>query len=350
MSSLNLLSMKYYKLNKSFLLERGQTIDDLQVAYHTYGQLNRDKSNVIWVCHALTANSDVLDWWSGLFGVNKYFDPQQYFIVCANVLGSHYGTTNPLSVDLDKGKPYYKDFPLFSMRDISRLHIELANHLGIEKINTLIGGSIGGQQALEWSILEPNRINNLVLLATNAVHSSWGIAFNESQRWAIENDPTWADDNINSGLTGMRIARSVALLSYRNYKTYEKSQQRVSEKLFPIKAGSYQKYQGEKLAKRFNAYSYWYLSKAMDSHDVGRGRGSVEKALESIQARTIIFSFHNDILFPKSEQEFLSRYIPHATLFNVATDYGHDGFLIETDKIEKVLQEINWLNKLKMAI
>lgn len=331
--------MRKYKLSESFQLESGAILPEVEIAYHTFGQLNDKKDNVVWVCHALTANSDVMDWWEGLFGEDDLFNPKDYFIVCANVLGSHYGTTNPLSINPKTKEPYFHNFPLFTIRDFAALHIELANHLGIEKINVLTGGSLGGQQALEWSILEPERIRHLVLLATNAAHSPWGIAFNESQRMAIEADQTWAERHPDAGLNGMKTARSMALLSYRNYATYDQTQSRKNEEVFPDRAGSYQRYQGEKLARRFNAFSYWYLSKAMDSHNVGRNRGGVEAALKRIQAKTLVLTLENDILFPDEEQERLAAGIFDADYHKIPSVYGHDGFLIEVEKIGKVIRD-----------
>src|SRR5690606_34888383 len=172
------MSFEVYKHNEPFELESGKKLNGLQIAYHTYGKLNEKKDNVIWVSHALTANSDVFDWWKGLFGENSLFNPQDHFIVCPNILGSHYGTTSPLSINPDTGQPYYLSFPQFTVRDMAAIHPLLANHLGINEINVLIGGSLGGQQAIEWAISEPKRIQKLILMATNAQHSPYGIAFN----------------------------------------------------------------------------------------------------------------------------------------------------------------------------
>jgi homoserine O-acetyltransferase len=266
-----------YKYNKPFELESGKQLKELQIGYNTYGKLNKDADNVVWVCHALTANSDVFDWWKGLFGVNDHFNPDDYFIVCANILGSHYGTTNPLSINPATGQPYYLAFPQFTVRDMVKAHILLAESLGVDDIEVLIGGSLGGQQAVEWAIMEPERIKSIVLIATNAKHSPWGIAFNESQRLAISADHTFYSNSPDGGQKGLKAARSIALLSYRNYQTYAATQQEDEDHLVDgYKAASYQNHQGQKLVNRYNAYSYWYLSKTMDSHNVGRGRHGVE--------------------------------------------------------------------------
>lgn len=327
-----------YKHSKQFKLENGKKLRHVEIAYQTYGKLNAKKDNVIWACHALTANADVLDWWKGLFGSNDLFNPEEHFIVCANVLGSHYGTTNPLSINPVTGLPYYLAFPEFTVRDLVAAHRLLAKHLGIDYIKVLIGGSLGGQQALEWAISDASIVENLILMATNAVHSPWGIAFNESQRLAISADRTFYAQKPDGGLKGLKVARSIALLSYRTYDAYAATQlESVNDKTDSFRASSYQNYQGEKLCKRFNAYSYWYLTKAMDSHNVGRGRKSVIEALSLVKANTLVIGIENDVLFPLSEQALLAKHIPDATFQSIRSAYGHDGFLIETDILTNVI-------------
>jgi homoserine O-acetyltransferase len=333
--------LKNHTLNhtNTFQLESGRTLAELTIAYSTIGQLNAKKDNVIWVCHALTANSEVAAWWPGIIGEGKLYDPANYFIICANILGSCYGTTGPLETEKKKGKPYFIDFPQFTIRDMVAVHEILRNHLQIKKIHTCIGGSLGGQQAMEWAISNPALISNLILLATNAHHSPWGIAFNESQRMAIKSDPTWQEARADAGQEGLKAARAIALLSYRNYDTYQLSQVETDlEKTDDYKASSYQNYQGEKLINRFNCHSYWYLSKAMDSHNVGRGRGGVSKALGSIKAHTLLIGITTDILFPVSEQRFLEENIPNSVFNEIDSLFGHDGFLIETEKIERSIK------------
>ncbi len=327
-----------YKHPKLFKLENGKKLRNVEIAYQTYGKLNANKDNVIWACHALTANADVLDWWDGLFGNSALFNPNEHFIVCANILGSHYGTTNPLSTNPVTGQPYYLSFPEFTIRDLTGLHQLLAKHLGIDSIKVLIGGSLGGQQALEWAIAKTINVENLILVATNAVHSPWGIAFNESQRLAISTDRTFYANQPDGGLKGLKAARSIALLSYRTYEAYAATQlESVNDKTGNYRASSYQNYQGEKLCKRFNAYSYWYLSKAMDSHNVGRGKKSITAALGEVEANTLVIGIDNDILFPISEQKFLAEHITGAQFSSINCAYGHDGFLIETDKLTNII-------------
>jgi homoserine O-acetyltransferase/O-succinyltransferase len=310
---------------KTFTLESGKQLENLTIAYHTYGEYKKGITPVIWVCHALTANSDVADWWANIFGENKLLDPEKYFIVCANNLGSCYGTTSPISLQNGSNKKYGKAFPTITIRDIIATHIALKNHLNIEEIFLLIGGSMGGQQAMEWAIQEPSVIKNLVLLATNAKHSPWGIAFNEVQRMAIEN-----------GKDGLEVARAIAMLSYRNYEMYERTA-KPNETVGNYGAASYQRHQGEKLALRFDTDCYYVLSSAMDSHDVSRGRESIVAALATITANTLVIGIATDILFPIKEQVFLHDNIPNSTLKLIDSPYGHDGFLTEGEEINAII-------------
>jgi homoserine O-acetyltransferase len=328
-------NMKQYTFPDTLHLEKGGRLRTPVVAYHTYG--NPDKP-VVWVCHALTANSDVFDWWAGLFGPQDLFNPDDYYIVCANVLSSCYGTTGPLSENPDTGVPYYHDFPEVTIRDMVTLHESLRRHLGIERIHLLLGGSLGGQQALEWAIAQPDRIEQLVLIATNARHSAWGIAFNESQRMAIEADATWRKRHEKAGDAGMRAARAIALLSYRHYDTYDEFQTDTEPLLNNYRAVTYQQYQGEKLSRRFNAFSYYRLSQAMDAHHIGRGRSSAAEAAQQVTARTLVVSISSDVLFPPEEQAWLSRHIPHARYIVIDSKYGHDGFLVEPQKLSALFQ------------
>lgn len=330
-----------FQYNKPFQLESGVTLPGYHLAYTTHGQLNPAKDNVVWVFHALTANSDPAEWWDGLTGEGKLFDPSRYFIICVNMPGSCYGSLGPLDTNPETDEPYYHQFPLFTTRDIIRTFQPLKVDLGINKIHIGIGGSMGGQQLLEWAIEEPELFEHIVPLATNAFHSPWGIAFNASQRFCIETDKTWTERKETAGLDGMKVARGLALLSYRHYETYLKDQSETTpDKYDHFKSESYQKYQGEKLAKRFNAFSYYFLSRSMDSHNIGRNRGSVEAALKKIKAKTAIIGITTDILFPLTEQQYLADLIPGAQLKAIHSSYGHDGFLLEYEKISQAVKEL----------
>ncbi len=326
---------------KRFQLESGLSLPQLEIAYHTYGKLNADKSNVIWISHALTANSDVFDWWAGLFGENDLFNPQDYFIVCANNLGSCYGTTGPLSINPDTNEPWFSYFPQITIRDMANTLQVLKNHLGIDKVHTLIGGSQGGQIAQEWVLQHPEVTDNLILIATNAQHSPWGIAFNESQRLAIKADRTYFGNTVNGGEKGLQAARSIALLSYRNYHTYNSTQKNTgNNNINNHAASSYQRYQGEKLVKRFNAYSYVRLSEAMDSHNIARERAySIETVLNDIDIPTLVIAVTSDVLFPINEQQLLAKGIKNSVYKEIDSLYGHDGFLIETKQLTEHIKQ-----------
>jgi homoserine O-acetyltransferase len=325
-------------------LENGQSLHDIQISYHATGNLNQAKDNVIWVCHALTANSDVADWWPNMVGDGLLFDTSKYFIVCANFLGSCYGTTGPLSINPETNEPYYHDFPLITIRDMVNAHDLLREYLGISKIFMITGGSIGSFQALEWSIINPSLIENLVFIGSGAFASPWNIAINESQRLAINADPTFKENHEKAGLEGLKAARSIALLSYRNAATYNKTQQDPEkEKLENFRAISYQQYQGEKLVKRFNAYSYYSITKSFDTHNVGRSRGGIEKGLAEIKAKSLLIAISSDILFFPDEISEVQKHIPNSKFIEIDSLYGHDGFLIETEQLTKIINE--FLNK-----
>jgi len=328
-----------FHYNHEFELEAGAKLSGFQLKYTTCGQLNRERDNVVWVCHALTGNSDFTDWWSGFFDDNSLYSPREYFIICANVLGGCYGSTGPLSLNPLTGKPYLHDFPQVTNRDVVRAFDLLREQLRIEKIHTVIGGSLGGQQALEWAIAKPNVFEHLVAIATNASFSPWGIAFNEAQRMAITADASWKENDERAGIEGMKAARAMAMVSYRAYEGYAKTQfEKNNEKLDDFRASSYQKYQGEKLAGRFNAFTYWLITKMMDSHNVGRGKESIEEALQKIKADTLVIGIENDVLFPINEQKFLVENITNAKFEVINSLFGHDGFLVEFDQLKKIVR------------
>lgn len=344
------LYQSVYRHDEPFGLESAKIIPAFHLQYTTYGKLNEAKDNVVWVFHALTANSEAADWWPGLIGEGKVFNPDQYYIVCANIPGSAYGSLSPLDVNPVTGGKYYHDFPLFTVRDIVHSFQKLRDFLGIEKIKVGIGGSLGGMQLLEWAVEEPDAFESIIPIGTSAKASPWAIALNASQRMAIETDATWKERSDDAGTEGLKVARSIALLSYRDYTTYDITQQGftdatqhlpIDEKIY--RAETYQKYQGEKLANRYNAFSYYFITRTMDAHDVGRDRTSVEKALGRIRAKALVMGITTDILFPPDEQKFLAEHIPGAEVHIIDSLYGHDGFLLEFEKIERLI--IPFLNK-----
>ena len=278
-------------------------------------------------------------------GEGTVLDPSKYFIVCANILGSCYGTTGPLSNDPATGAPFYDKFPLITIRDMVKAHQLLAASLGIEKIHLLVGGSMGGYQALEWAVIQPSMIKNIFLIATSARETAWGIAIHTAQRIAIEADQTWNTHSATAGAKGLKAARAIAMLTYRNYDTYAKTQHDPDgDKIDGFRASGYIHHQGNKLVKRFNAYSYWFLTKAMDSHNIARGRSnSVERVLASMLQRTLVIAISNDLLCPLPELELLANHIPNATFHTIESLYGHDGFLTESALISRHLS--TWLEE-----
>jgi homoserine O-acetyltransferase len=336
--------MQYFHSDEPFITESGKTLATLTIAYTTYGTINSERNNVVWACHALTSNSEVTEWWTGVVGENTVIDPEKYFIVCANIPGSCYGSTGPLSNNADTGQPYYSNFPMITIRDIVRSLILLRQHLHIEDIFLLMAGSMGGYQALEWSLMEKDRIKNLFLITTSAAETAWGIAIHTAQRLAIEADNRWRDKSADAGKNGLKAARAIGLLTYRNYKILvEKQTDKDVEKIDNFKASSYINYQGEKLVSRFNAQSYWILTKAMDSHNLARGRNkTIKQLLQTILQKTLIIGITSDILCPANEQKFIADNMQNAFYVEIDSSYGHDGFLIEYEKISHHLSK--WIS------
>ncbi len=353
------MEKRIFKYNKAFKLECGSTLPQLEICYHiskeftNKKQLNENRP-VIWITHALTANSDPSDWWSVLVGKDKFFNPDKYTIICANVLGSCYGTTGANSRNPNTNRPYMLDFPKITVRDVVNCHELLRNELNIEEIELLIGGSVGGFQALEWSIINPPIIKNLVLLATCAKTTPWASAINETQRMILyadqsfeqqEYSETEADEekvtyNFHGGKKGLSAARALALLTYRSYQAYNISQQDNENKnTFEHKSQSYQRYQGEKLVTRFDPYSYLSMLNLHDSHNIGRDRDCIESALAKITAKTLCIGIESDNLFPPDEQQQIAQKIKNGTFTLIDSFYGHDGFLLEWQKIESAIKD-----------
>ncbi|MCH2043944.1 MAG: homoserine O-acetyltransferase [Saprospiraceae bacterium] len=326
----------------AFELESGVQISNLRIAYNMYGSPNAKRDNVIWVFHALTANSEVVDWWAGLFGEDKTIDPEQYCIICANVLGSYYGSTGARSINPETEETYGLDFPRFTVRDVVRVHHILRSYLKIEEIFLCIGGSFGGHQALEFALESTVPIQHLCLLACSARETAWSIAIHESQRMAMESDPSFYENHAKAGETGIKTARAIGLLSYRTIEAYIRTQTNKDVVLDDFRASSYVRYQGEKLARRFHAHCYWLLSKCLDTHHIGRGRNAnddIAEVLATIQIPTLVIGIDSDMLIPPSEQRFIAQHITNAQYKEISSAFGHDGFLIETEKIANLLKE-----------
>ncbi|CAM0135539.1 L-homoserine-O-acetyltransferase [Umbelopsis sp. WA50703] len=381
-----------------FTLETGVTIQNIPVAWKTYGKLNSTADNVMVICHALTGSADVDDWWGPLIGPNRAFDTTKFFVFCANVLGSPYGSASPLTVNSETGNIYGPEFPLVSVRDDVRLHRIILDSLGINKVAICIGGSMGGMQVLEWA-LQGDFVKNIVPIATSGRHSAWGISWGEAQRQSIYSDPLYADGfytQESKPNVGLAAARMSALLTYRSRNSFESrfgrnaagsryqannarptspreanlrihndghkhsgasrsthngnEDQSITEANgithttindppvptpFVFSAQSYLRYQGDKFINRFDANCYIALTRKMDTHDLGRGRGVYEEVLAGIQQNALVIGIESDGLFTISEQYELAEILPNAEMVVIQSPDGHDGFLLEFDQINK---------------
>jgi len=336
-----MLERHEYHHPEPFEFESGGVLDSMTVIYHTSSRPYRAGEKVVWICHALTGNSNPEDWWPQMVGSGKFIDPDKCYVVCAAMICSPYGACGPFSINPSSGKPWLLDFPKTTVRDIVNSNILVRKHLGIESIDVLIGPSIGGFQAVEWSVMEPYLVRTAVFLATDTRIAPFATAFNESQRMALKADPTFlAAANLKGGSEGLKCARSIALISYRTADGYNMTQQeKDTDTLFADRASSYQRHQGDKLVARdFDAYSYWYLTYALDSHNVGRGRGGEAEALSGIKARTLVVSIPSDVLFPASRGKVYASRIPGAEYRELQSSFGHDGFLIENEPLISILK------------
>lgn len=330
-----------YHSEQPFSLELGGSLPCLDIAYHTYGRLNESRDNVVWVCHALTANSEVADWWPHTVEAGGFLDPERWYVVCANIIGSHYGSTGPLTPLPPDGQPLYGDFPRLTVGDWARAHKLLADALGIKRIHRLVGSSVGGFQALEWAVSEPGRFDSLALIATDAAASPWLIAVDETQRMAIKADATWGEPSPDAAAAGLAAARAIGMLTYRGPEGYCRTQANPDgwTPATPHRACTYQQHQGHKLRNRFNAYSYVAILDAFDTHDVGRRRGGVRAALSRLTMPVTVVGITTDICFTPAEMRRLASMLPQATYHEISSPLGHDGFLVEYRQLNDILTQ-----------
>jgi homoserine O-acetyltransferase len=355
-------------------LELGGKIGPVDVEYETYGALSPRKDNVILVAHALSGDAHVAGWdketeangrtwrrrkpgwWDTIVGPGKAIDTQRYFVICPNVLGSCYGTTGPGSIDPGTGKPYGLGFPMVTVGDWVKLHARLLDALGIARVAAVVGGSLGGQQALEMALAYPDRVDRAVILASSARLSAQGLAFNAVARYCILNDPNFNGGNYYDRGTGpdagLAAARMLAHITYLSDEGMHEKFGRRLQSASEQKAGfgiefaveSYLDYQGRAFVERFDANSYLYITRAMDYYDAAAtwGGGSLVEACRRVRARSLVVSFDSDWLYPPGDCKDLSLALAKTgskvTFANVPSRFGHDSFLVETQKVGRLLR------------
>lgn len=324
-----------------FTLESGFELPAVQVAYRTWGRLAADGGNAVLVCHALTGSADADTWWGGLFGPGRALDPARDFIVCSNVLAGCYGTSGPIQPHPEDGQPWGSRFPVVTVRDMVRLQAALLDHLGVGRLQLVLGPSLGGMQVLEWAASYPERVAAIAPIGVSGRHSAWCIGISESQRRAIWLDPDWCDGRYpldRPPRHGLAVARMIAMVSYRSWENFETRFGRKRQDWDgDFAVSSYLNYQGEKLHRRFDANTYVRLTQAMDSHDLGRGRGEYEAVIGALEMPALVVSVDSDVLYPPREQLELAQLLPRARYEMLRTPAGHDGFLIETDVLSQMI-------------
>jgi len=369
-----------------FELESGHVLKNAPVAYKTLGTLNETRDNVLVICHALSGSSDFEDWWGDLVGPGKPFDTNIFFIFCGNVLGSPYGSASPMTINPETQRIYGPEFPLTTIRDDVRIHREVLNRLNVKSVEYVIGGSLGGMQALEWAFFGPEYVHNVVAIATCASQSAWGISWDECQRQAIFSDPNfnygyYTDDSTPDA--GLAAARMQAMMTYRTRNSFQArfgrkimqtsstalkannfmkhnegnksirlndpshkkplphnlyNKQTIINQPVVYSAQSYLRYQGDKFIGRFDANCYVAITRKIDTHDIARDRASsVEEALGMIAQPTLVVGIASDALFTANEQEEIASHIPNNRIEWIESDDGHDAFLLEFKQMEDIL-------------
>jgi homoserine O-acetyltransferase len=352
---------QFFALDRKLALDSGQVLDGVVIAYETWGTLNSDASNAVLMCHAWTGDSHVAGpadlghptpgWWEAAVGPGLAIDTNEWFVVCTNVLGGCQGTTGPASSHPDDGKPYGSRFPVITIRDMVRAQVRLADHLGIGRWHSIIGGSMGGMQVLEWATTYPDRVASIAPIATCAQASAQQIAWGSIGRRAIMTDPKWRGGDYYDAAPGdgphegLSTARMVAQVTFRSDNVFterfgrqivgaDNALKSIDQK---FEVERYLEYHGDKLVRRFDANSYLVIGKAMDLHDIGRGRGGLEAAMARIDVPTLTLGIHSDMLYPAYQQIqirdlLVARGVP-AEYIEIDSPHGHDSFLIDLDQV-----------------
>jgi homoserine O-acetyltransferase/O-succinyltransferase len=337
---------------EEMVLESGEKLGPVTLAYETYGQLNASKSNAILICHALSGDAHAAGyhagkkkpgWWDNTIGPGKAFDTDRYFVICSNVIGGCKGSTGPASVNPATGKPYGLSFPIITIRDMVEAQRHLIDSLGIDRLLCVAGGSMGGMQTLQWAASYPERVRSAIPIATTARHSPLQIAFNEVIRQSIMADPAWHDgDYYEYGPPdrGLSIARMIGHITFMSDESMEEKFSRHRTKILKgvpfapeFEVGGYLQYQGNQFVKRFDANAYLYITRALDYFDLSRDRLPSKDRVRDI--RFLILSFSSDWLYPSSQSQDIVRQLKkgqaEVTYCELNSTYGHDAFLVETE-------------------
>lgn len=335
-------STKFFSVPGPFRLESGEQLQDVQVAYQTWGNPKNAPDNTILICHALTGSADVDAWWPKIIGEGRPFDPANDYVICANILGSCYGTTGPLTPVPGRDRRYRADFPRISVRDMVELQRLLLDSLDIDRIELVIGPSLGGMQALEWAAMYPERVGAVIPIGVGGRHSPWCIGISEAQRAAIAADPNWNDGDYSEDArpeAGLAAARMMAVCTYRSWQSFEDRFGREMRDSEHYQVQSYIRHQGKKINERFDANTYVTLTHAMHTHDLARGRGDYPETLRTIQQPALVVSVSSDALYPPEEQQLLAREMPNAQHETLVSLHGHDGFLIESEALGPMISK-----------
>jgi len=359
-----LVKTEHVTFDRELKLQSGAKLGPITLAYETYGALNADRSNAILILHALSGDAHAAGrhaagdrkagWWDNAVGPQQAFDTDKYFIVCSNVLGGCRGSTGPGSVNPATGKPYAMSFPVITMADMVAAQRWLMDHLGLERWLCVTGGSMGGMQALQWAVSFPDRVRSAIVLASTARVSAQSIALNEVPRQAIYADPNWAGGDYYGRTiprAGLAVARMIGHITYLSEASMrEKFGRRLQSRekygyqfVTEFEVESYLKHQGVLFTERFDANSFLYLTKAIDYFDLGHGLPSLAAAFRHVQARFLILSYSSDWLYPPAQSEELVRALlkngSDATYMEIQSDYGHDAFLLETDRLAALTRD-----------
>jgi len=359
-----IVETKYYQCCEpphELLLESGEKLGPITLAYETYGTLNEEKTNAILITHALSGDAHAAGyhpgdkhpgWWDKMIGPNKSFDTNKYFIICSNVIGSCKGSTGPASMDPKTNKPYGLNFPIVTIKDMVNAQKLLIDHLSIKKLLAVAGGSMGGMQTLQWAVTYPDFIASAVVISTNAKHTAQQIAFHEVSRQAILADPNWLKGDYYGKITpsrGLALARMIGHITYMSNKSMSKKfgRKRIGEERLgfdfsqAFEVEGYLKYRGNSFVQRFDANSWMYISKALDYFDIAEDSGSLTQAFSSVQAKFLVISFTSDWLYPPEQTKEIVRALRSNDLdvsdIEINASYGHDSFLIEVEDQSNII-------------